>query len=179
MASAEMNDLREERPSPSPSPSPRRRRSRTETESESERRRSINIDAMGSLSAQPQPPQRNLATQIRSRETEREKMARGEEQGEAAPSGARRTKLVPVKQEYIDSLLKRATLNRTITPMSEDFLLQVFPDDPARRERIRRRQADTLALLERFNAEDQDIVHQYHTKGFAMQEVEVRDGDDK
>ncbi|KAL6653791.1 hypothetical protein ACP70R_008715 [Stipagrostis hirtigluma subsp. patula] len=100
----------------------------------------------------------------------------------AAPEGEkkRRTKLVRVKEGYIQSILEQIPTPRPY-PVMSDEALQAFDklwSDPKDREEFRALQAKVAALSKKMRDEDADVLHQYRTKGYAVQEVEIGDDDD-
>ncbi|RCV09812.1 hypothetical protein SETIT_2G059500v2 [Setaria italica] len=105
--------------------------------------------------------------------TDEVKMMSAPETGE----GKKRTKLVRVKQEYIDWILvKRKVLPRRPFPsLSDEVLDGVFRAKPELRERLRRDFAECAALMKKIHDDEDDILEQYHAKGYAMQEIEIRD----
>ncbi|CAN6209511.1 unnamed protein product [Urochloa humidicola] len=89
----------------------------------------------------------------------------------------KRTELVMVEQGHIDWILtKREVLPCQPFPsLSDEFIEGVFIDEPELRERLRRDVAEMAALAKKIQDEDDDILEQYHAKGYAMQEIEVED----
>ncbi|CAO2149902.1 unnamed protein product [Urochloa humidicola] len=90
----------------------------------------------------------------------------------AAPEGEKkmRTKLVRVKQGYIDCLLREPTPKvpeEVIDNMSGDL-----------REQLRTAQDEARAYMQRLVDKDLDVLEQYRTKGYAMEEVEVYDDEE-
>ncbi|CAL5091019.1 unnamed protein product [Urochloa decumbens] len=93
----------------------------------------------------------------------------------AVTTKKKRTELVMVHQGYIDWILtKREVLAcQPIPSLSDEFIAGVFRDKPELRERLRRDVAEMAALLKKLQDEDDDILEQYHAKGYAMQEIEI------
>jgi len=93
--------------------------------------------------------------------------------GEAKPAaGAQRTRLVKVDQEIIDLKLKQVPASRRPLPVFFDEVLD-RPGKPG----LRAIHASAAAIVQRLNDRDEDILHQYRTKGYA--EVEETLSDDE
>ena len=91
--------------------------------------------------------------------------------GEAKPAaGARRTRLVKVDQEIIDFMLKQGPASRRPLPVLSDKVADM-PGKPG----LRAIYARAAALVQRLIDRDEDILHQYRTKGYAEVEEEVSD----
>ncbi|CAN6197092.1 unnamed protein product [Urochloa humidicola] len=89
------------------------------------------------------------------------------------------TTLVRVEQEYIDWILaKSKVLPRFPLPSVRDEVIDgMFTDKPELRERLRHDAAEFAALMKKLQDQDDDILEQYHAKGYAMQEIETGDDD--
>jgi len=93
--------------------------------------------------------------------------------GEAKPAaGVQRTRLVKVDQEIIDLKLKQVPASRRPLPVFFDEVLD-RPGKPG----LRAIHASAAAIVQRLNDRDEDILHQYRTKGYAEVEEEVSDDD--
>ncbi|KAL6907889.1 hypothetical protein ACP4OV_002059 [Aristida adscensionis] len=84
----------------------------------------------------------------------------------------KRTKLVRVKPWYMESILTAPRV-RFLDPSIADCIT-----DPELRETHRRTQAEIVALYTKIYAEEDDIIEQYLTKGYAYQEIELDDDDE-
>ncbi|KAL6637942.1 hypothetical protein ACP70R_025514 [Stipagrostis hirtigluma subsp. patula] len=94
------------------------------------------------------------------------------EEGKAKATVGKKTKLVRVKQGFIDSLLARPRKPFVLPPEPSN---KIRPD---MRERIKAAMATTAALMKKIRDEEEDILEQYRTKGFAMAEVEISTDED-
>ncbi|CAL4970668.1 unnamed protein product [Urochloa decumbens] len=94
--------------------------------------------------------------------------------GESKPAEAKKTKMVRVKQEYIDRLISSRPLKRPFPFLTEERILLL---DPKEQEETRAIQARIAASIKVALDEEEDILEQYHAKGYA--EVEAEDEDDE
>ncbi|KAL6637943.1 hypothetical protein ACP70R_025515 [Stipagrostis hirtigluma subsp. patula] len=99
--------------------------------------------------------------------------AAGTEEGKAKAPVVKKTKLVRVKQGFIDSLLAWPRKPFIGVPAES---IDTLP--PKLRESFHATMATTVALMKKIRDEEEDILEQYRTKGFAMQEVEISDDED-
>ncbi|CAO2038075.1 unnamed protein product [Urochloa humidicola] len=95
--------------------------------------------------------------------------------GKAKPAEGKKTKIVRVKQEYIDLLISRCPLKPPFPFIPEEGILLL---DPKEQEKTRDLQARIAALNKEALDEEEDILEQYHLKGYAEREVEVKDLDE-
>ncbi|KAL6654353.1 hypothetical protein ACP70R_007818 [Stipagrostis hirtigluma subsp. patula] len=96
----------------------------------------------------------------------------------AAPEGEKkRTKVVRVKQGYIDCVLRQQRTARPYPVLSDETIAKLH-SKPEDQERLRSLHAQAMALTKKMQDEDADILHQYRTKGYAVQEIEIGDVDD-
>ncbi|CAO2038076.1 unnamed protein product [Urochloa humidicola] len=95
-------------------------------------------------------------------------------EGEAKPAEAK--KMVRVKQEYIDLLISRRPLRRPFPFLTEERILLL---DPKEQEERRALQAGIAARMKVALDEEEDILAQYHAKGYAEVEAEDKDVDEE
>ena len=125
----------------------------------------------------PEYPGRVLHRRSRSRNKKARGAMEREEAtaGEAKPAaGARRTRLVKVDQENIDFMLKQGPASRRPLPVLSDKVADM-PGKPG----LRAIYARAAALVQRLIDRDEDILHQYRTKGYAEVEEGVSDDDNR
>ncbi|KAL6637944.1 hypothetical protein ACP70R_025516 [Stipagrostis hirtigluma subsp. patula] len=97
-----------------------------------------------------------------------------EEEGKAKAAVGKKTKLVRVKQEFIDGLLARP--RKPFKGISAEFMDKI--PDPKLRKSLQASMARTAALMKKLRDEEEDILEQYRTKGFAMEEIEIEGDED-
>ncbi|TVU24097.1 hypothetical protein EJB05_26493 [Eragrostis curvula] len=114
-----------------------------------------------------------MATNMASPEKKRTAAMTTEEKN-AAPEN-NRTKMVRVKQEAIDSLLEQHPVEPYLAVVPEELLQGVNPE---LQERIRNVRAEAATIMKACCDEDEDILKQYHTKGYAELEVQASDDDE-
>ncbi|GJM97771.1 hypothetical protein PR202_ga14723 [Eleusine coracana subsp. coracana] len=86
----------------------------------------------------------------------------------------RRTKVVRVKQEYIDYLL--ANPPKPYRGMSQELIGMAQP--PKLREDLRALMARVSASHQKRYDQQLDFLEQYRLKGYAEEEIEIRDDED-
>ncbi|CAN6243548.1 unnamed protein product [Urochloa humidicola] len=91
--------------------------------------------------------------------------------GKAKPAEGKKTKMVRVKEEYINLLISHRPLKHPFPFLSEECILLL---DPKEQEKMRVLQATIAALNKEALDEEEDILEQYHAKGYAEREVEVK-----
>ncbi|KAL6637945.1 hypothetical protein ACP70R_025517 [Stipagrostis hirtigluma subsp. patula] len=96
------------------------------------------------------------------------------EQGKANAAVGKKTKLVMVQQGYIDALLARP--RKPFTGMPAEAMDR-YPN-PKLRKMLHATMASTVELMKKIRDKEEDILEQYRTKGFAMEEVVIRGDED-
>ncbi|CAN6374189.1 unnamed protein product [Urochloa humidicola] len=84
--------------------------------------------------------------------------------------------MMRVKQEYIDSLLKKYPFQPF--PWECEALEKDMPDDPMLRAELLTLIAPNAAMLKAARDKDEAIVKQYLAQGYVEEEVEVEDDEE-
>ncbi|CAN6243547.1 unnamed protein product [Urochloa humidicola] len=97
--------------------------------------------------------------------------------GKAKPAeGKQKTKMVRVKQEYIDLLISLRPLKPPFPFFTEEQILLLDPKEQVERRAL---EAGIAARMKVALDEEEDILAQYHAKGYAEVEAEDEDVDEE
>ncbi|GJM86569.1 hypothetical protein PR202_ga02439 [Eleusine coracana subsp. coracana] len=96
-------------------------------------------------------------------------------------SSSGRTKLVKVKQGYIDWIIKlraeRPHPSTFFPALSNEDIRELYKDDPVERELALGAWCEAAAIMKSMKGKEEDILRQYYTNGYAMEEIEFGDQD--
>lgn len=97
-------------------------------------------------------------------------------------ASSRKTKLVRVKQGYIDWIIKQRAERphpSTLFPaVSNEAIREMFKDDPTELELALGNWSEAAANMKSVKDKEDEILRQYYVDGYAMEEIKIGDLED-